>query len=105
MVVDLSGTAYAVFASDRGVAAWSTARLPFEPKGWLRDYRHELQAAVRAMSPTPTSYLVAEYAAPEAAFVDLENVLLYNVGSGCYSHLTTQGLLCRRTQIRMLATG
>jgi len=94
MVVDL----YGVHASDCEVTAWSTARLPHEPKGWLKDYRHELQAAVRAMRPTPTSHLVAEYSAPEAAFVDLENVLLYNVGSGCYSHLTTQGLLCRRTQ-------
>ena len=98
MVVDLSGTAYAVHASECGVTAWSTARLPLEPKGWLKDYRHELRAALRAMRPTPTSYLAAEYAAPEAAFVDLENVLLYNVGSGCYSHLTAQGLLCRRTQ-------
>ena len=98
MSVDLSGAEYAVNASDRAVTAWSTARLPFEPKGWLKVYRDELRAAVRAMRPTPTSYLAAEYVAPVAAFVDLENVLLYNVGSGCYSHLTRQGLLCRRNQ-------
>ncbi len=97
MVAGLGDSAYAVHAADRAVTAWSTVRLPFEPQGWLKDYRDELRAAVRAMSPTPTSYLEAEYGAPEAAaFVDLENVLLYNVGSGCYSHLTDQGLLCLR---------
>lgn len=35
-------------------------------------------------------------AAPDVAHADLENVLLYNLGSGCYSHLAHQGIVCRR---------
>jgi hypothetical protein len=49
------------------------------------------------MRATTSNVLYGEYAAPEPAFVDLENVLLYNVGSGCYSHLTHEGIVCRRT--------
>jgi hypothetical protein len=29
---------------------------------------------------------------PDHAFADVENVLLYNVGSGCLSHLTRNGI-------------
>ncbi len=78
---------YSVTRADERVDAWSAVRLPFEPKGWLRDYRSELQSALRSMKATSTSVLYAEYAAPDAAFADLENVLLYNVGSGCYPTL------------------
>ncbi|MDZ5621621.1 hypothetical protein [Nocardioides bizhenqiangii] len=87
---------YSVTHGDGRVQAWSSVRLPFEPKGWLRDYRSELQGALRATRATATSVLYAEYAAPDAAFADLENVLLYNVGSGCYSHLARRGIICRR---------
>jgi len=89
---------YSVTRSDKRVDAWSTERLPFEAKGWLRDYRSELQAALRSMKQTHTSILYAQYAAPDAAFADLENVLLYNLGSGCYSHLAQSGIICRRTR-------
>lgn len=88
---------YSVTRTDGRVDAWSAVRLPFEPKGWLREYRSELQSALRSMKAPSTSVLYAEYAAPDASFADLENVLLYNVGSGCYSHLARRGLVCRRT--------
>lgn len=87
---------YSVTHDGGRVHAWSTVRLPFEPKGWLRDYRSELQGAIRSMRARPTSVLYAEYAAPAASFADLENVLLYNIGSGCYSHLARRGIICRR---------
>jgi hypothetical protein len=83
---------FAVIGDESGVDAWSTARLPSEPKGWLLELRNELRRSLRAMRATTSNVLYGEYAAPEPAFVDLENVLLYNVGSGCYSHLTTKGL-------------
>jgi len=91
------GRLYAVVGDESRVEAWSTVRLPFEPKGWLREYRSELQNALRSMRATAGSLLYAEYAPPEPAFVDLENVLLYNIGSGCYSHLAREGVICRRT--------
>jgi hypothetical protein len=45
------------------VDAWSTVRLPFEPIGWLREYRSELRSALRSMTASPTSVLYGEYAA------------------------------------------
>ena len=87
---------YAVRASAQRVDAWSRIRLPYEPKGWLRDYRDELRTALRAMPPGPSGVLLAEYATPDDQFSDVENVLLYNVGSGAYSHLSVRGLICRR---------
>ncbi len=91
-------TPYDVAGGDQRVEAWSSIRLPFEPKGWLRDYRHELQRALRSMKSTSTSILYAEYATPDDDFADLENVLLYNVGSGCYAHLAHRGIICRRSR-------
>jgi len=88
---------YKVVGNDGHVDAWSTGRLPFEPKGWLREYRNELRSALRLMKTSPTGILYAEYATPDDAFADLENVLLYNLGSGCYAHLARQGIVCRRT--------
>jgi hypothetical protein len=39
---------------------------------------------------------LAAYAAPDAGVVDVENVALYNIGAGSYSHLTGGGIDCRR---------
>lgn len=89
---------YDVASGDQRVEAWSSTRLPFEPKGWLRDYRNDLQTALRSMKATSTSVLYAAYATPDDGFADLENVLLYNVGSGCYAHLARRGIICRRTR-------
>lgn len=83
--------------TDTYVEAWSTTRLPFEPKGWLLEYRGDLRRALRAMEVTRTGIFYAEYATPDRSFADLENVLLYNLGSGCYAHLAQRGIVCRRT--------
>jgi len=88
---------YSVANSNNRVEAWSSERLPFVPRGWLLDYRRELQSSLRSMKATSTSILYAEYATPDDEFADLENVLLYNVGSGCYTHLARRGIVCRRT--------
>lgn len=88
---------YSVVGAPERVEAWSRLRLPFEPKGWLHEYRSELRSALRTMRATRTGILYAEYATPDQSFADLENVLLYNLGSGCYAHLARQGIICRRT--------
>jgi hypothetical protein len=71
-------------------------RLPYEPSGWLREFRTDLQNALRAMTLPPSCGMLAEYASPDSGFADLENVLLYNLGSGCLSHLLAGGITCRR---------
>jgi hypothetical protein len=69
--------------SDGVVGAWSIARLPFEPSGPLLEFRAELRRAVRELVTGASSPygLTATYCSASVAFVDAENVLLYNVGT------------------------
>lgn len=46
--------------------------------------------------PAHGQVLRAEYATPDRDFADLENVLLYNIGSGAYGHLLVEGVELRR---------
>lgn len=79
--------------SDQGcVYSWSTVRLPFEPRGPLLAYRNELRSALQDLRATASEGLVATYATPDREFADVENVALYNVGAGAFSHLT--GRVC-----------
>jgi hypothetical protein len=70
------------------VSGWSQTRLPFEPRDELREYRAALRSALRGLVSQPRTGLLAAYAAPDAGVVDVENVALYNIGAGSYSHLT-----------------
>lgn len=89
---------YAVESDGVTVRAWSIQRLPFEPKGWLLDYREELRRGLRSLVHADGARLRAVYSSPDQEFSDVENVLLYNVGTGSYRHLTTEGLEISRTK-------
>lgn len=78
------------------VHGWSTTRLPFEPKGWLLEYRAALRTGLRSLTPADGLGLVARYYSPDSAFVDIENVLCYNLGASCYAHLIGGGLRLTR---------
>jgi hypothetical protein len=96
--VDPAGEGYLIRTSTTGVEAWSTARLPFEPRGWLICFRQDLRLAL-SVFPRPLEadqILHAIYAAKASEFVDTENVLLYNVGSGPLRHLMTNGVRFER---------
>lgn len=55
----LSTMGYLVDGSQPGiVAAMSTARLPFEPKGWLVDFRRNLGAACRQLVATSGQVMI-----------------------------------------------
>ena len=88
---------YAVRTSDDTVEAWSTARLPFEPKGTLLQFRDELRTALGSLSPCPGAGMHATYgAADDGQFVDTENVLLYNVGTSHLRHLAARAITFER---------
>lgn len=89
---------YAIRVDSRGVEAWSTVRLPFEPKGWALAFRNELRDALRQASPGRGARLQAVYGAEDRGqLVDAENVLLYNVGSASWRHLASQGVSFERS--------
>ncbi len=85
---------YGVEVNAGNVSAWSIKRLPFEPQGWQRAFRDDLRAALRSLPASPGWLLSAVYASPDDGVVDLENVLLYNVGQGCVRHLMISGVTC-----------
>ncbi|MFT4295850.1 MAG: hypothetical protein QM582_10610 [Micropruina sp.] len=89
---------YAVRTRANTVEAWSTVRLPFEPKGKLLELRTELRAALGSLVPAPGMQLHAVYgAADDQQFVDTENVLLYNVGTGAFRHLSRHAVVFERS--------
>lgn len=75
---------------------WSSQRLPFEPRGEAAAARNVLRAALAKLKASPDQVLAAEYAGPEAAFFDLENVLFYNVGAASFKGATSRGLVAWR---------
>lgn len=68
------------------VEAWSVTRLPFEPRGWLADFREELRRALRSLTAAAGAghTLAATYTSADTTRVDVENVLLYNVGPAVF---------------------
>lgn len=92
------GTPFHVVADGDGlVAAWSVARLPFDPSGWRREFRDALRAPVRALAAGPGEVLYAAYTSADRAPVDAENVLLYNLEAGQLAASTGDGLRFERS--------
>lgn len=80
----------------RRVELWSVRRLPFEPTGWMKELRGELQEAIRSLPVQADDILHATYTSSEDTFVDVENVLFYNVGTGCFAKVGSLGLRFER---------
>ncbi|ABS05838.1 hypothetical protein Krad_4375 [Kineococcus radiotolerans SRS30216 = ATCC BAA-149] len=82
--------------SATAVEAWSEARLQFEPRGWQVEYRQSLREAIADLDPRAAHGLLAEYLTPDDVFVDVENVLLYNVGTAVFAPVVAVGITCRQ---------
>jgi len=90
------GQGWGIEANLATIKAWSEVRLAFEPRAEMVAYRAALREALRRLEPIAGTGLRATYSAPSDEFVDVENVLLYNVGQGSYSHLAAHGLYLRK---------
>ena len=92
--------AYSILKSETGgkdvAEAWSVKRLPFEPRGWLKQLRADLREALMAFACTPDEVLHATYVSSDKELCDTENVLFYNVGSGSFSKAALNGLRFER---------
>lgn len=62
---------YGVESDGIAVRAWSSQRLPYEPKGWLLDYREDLRRELRSLVHVDGAHLRAEYSSPDQAFSGL----------------------------------
>jgi hypothetical protein len=89
---------YKIKVQEQQVELWSTKRLPFEPTGWLAEMKNELRSALKSLTKnTERQTLTCSLRSLDNSFFDPENVLLYNVGSGAFSHLARHALQLKRT--------
>ena len=79
------------------VDAWSLKRLPFEPSGWLVDFRSHLATACRSLIADQDQVLHAIYSSAVHELCDIENVLTYNLGTGAIRRAVTYGLILERS--------
>jgi hypothetical protein len=93
-------TSYEIASDQDSVELWSDVRLPFEPEGIMKEARATLRQAVRKLPVEEGHWLAAQYVSAAADFVDMENVLFYNVGSGAFSRLIGPGLTATRSHER-----
>jgi hypothetical protein len=77
---------------NRCVTMWSSHRLPFEPKGVLLEARNQLRQQLSQLCASPVEILEARFVTTRHEYVDLENVLLYNVGTAAFSASSRSGL-------------
>ena len=95
-----SGDADYLIAADAAgsrVDAWSTTRLPFEPTGTMLQMRAGLRDAIAQLSADSHLALRATYTSPLGGRFDVENVLLYNVGTSAFARSAGSELVVERT--------
>lgn len=81
--------------SSTAVQFWSDVRLPFEPRGEAKRARDELRRALKALATT--GELASVYCSVDRGFCDVENVLLYNVGTSQFTELGSRRLCVTRS--------
>lgn len=79
------------------VEAVSQARLPFEPTGWLVDFRRDLAEACRTLTAGPGQVLHAVYRSDDRRPSDIENIVSYNLGTGALRAAAAHGLTFERS--------
>lgn len=87
---------YYIETGTSSVTAWSTARISFEPKNWLLEFRNRLRLAIAGLPSADGKILYAAYGSPISSYVDVENLLIYNVGPAYLASATKSGLVFRR---------
>ena len=87
---------YYISANDSSVTAWSTKRIPFEPKDGLLVLQKQLKSDISQLSPVDGKVLHAVYRSPIRGYADVENLLIYNVLGETSNAVTRNGLVFER---------
>ena len=90
---------YFINHSGDKIELWSSERLKFEPKGWMREMRDTLKNHLKhSIKRNRNSCLYATYASKENVITnfDIENILFYNVGVDSFKNLANNGLIFER---------
>jgi len=86
-----------ISGSNTSVEVWSDQRIPFEPKGWLKDLRTAIQDKIKSLSPHNSNFLYSKFVSSTRDTVDLDNVLFYNIGYSNFSHLPLNRIIMERS--------
>jgi hypothetical protein len=84
---------YIISYSDNIVEAWSVQNIPFEPKDWQKEMRTDLRCSLEKIAPISSLGMYEKYAVENNAYCDVENVLLYNIGTGVFRNICNS-ILC-----------
>jgi hypothetical protein len=76
----------------QGFRVQSEIRLPFEPKGEAIALKDKIRSCLKTLNPSEYSHLKACLTTGTENFFDVENILLYNVGTGAFTHLNLDEL-------------
>lgn len=85
-----------VSGNDTSVEVWSSQRMSFEPKGWLKDLRSIIQSKIKSLRPNGLNFLYSKFVSPIKDTVDLDNVLFYNIAYSSFSHLPLNTIIMER---------
>jgi len=87
---------YQLISSPDIVQLWSSKRIQLESNGWRREMKKELKSTLQALETGHDLILYACYISTVDDFVDVENVLFYNVGDGAFSKICKDGIVFER---------
>lgn len=87
---------YKIISDSDQVMVWSSRRLPFEPKGWLVSLRRDIRDAVRILNCGDDLVLDGTFISLDTDTFDVENILFYNVGVGCFKDSARHGIRFQR---------
>lgn len=94
--VESASPLFRVVATQDSVEAWSSFRLPFQPRGEALALRTALASKISELIPGPDRIVHCMYCSADKTFVDTENVLIYNVGEGCFREVAAHGIRFER---------
>lgn len=92
----MSQPQFYIRTSESSIEFWTDIRIPFEPKDSILDMRNVLREALRAISPVNNHILKAEFISEVKEFFDVENALIYNIGTSTFRKFTDDGLHVKR---------
>jgi hypothetical protein len=95
----INNNEYIIIQDDLKVEAWSLKNIPFEPKNWQVKMRRDMREALKALSSSinDKKQLYASYTTKEDnKSCDIENVLLYNIGSSVFTNICDSALCIER---------
>lgn len=91
---------YIVYGNETFVEIWSNHLLPFEPTGWFKEFRTEIQNKIKLLKSTSNKSLYSKFVSSKRDKVDLDNILFYNVAYSAFSHLFLDSIVMERSYLQ-----